>query len=613
MERSKLREALSPRPRLIAMLWIVALGTAALMLAYETTKQLVFPRITIWGSHAITIGFTALLATTATYFVGHRFLLLNQELSRHISERTAELEKLMQSQAALQVSEAKYRDLFESANDFIFTTDLETNLLSINRAGRALCGLAPGGPVAKKFTDVLTSQTVLEYEQQITQLVSTQQPRTCEVTIRRGESGAAILELALRPMIENGTVVAVFGIGRDLTERRTMEKRLLQSQKMEAIGTLAGGVAHDFNNLLTVITGYGELAKKRVHDDKQLLSHLEEVLQATERASALTSQLLSFSRYKVSARSVLNLNECVQGMQKMLQRLLREDIELQTALDPALACISADPTQIDQILMNLAANARDAMPSGGTLRFATSNLRVRTFDKRLNLSPADYVALTVSDTGSGMDQETVARIFEPFFTTKEPGKGTGLGLATAYGIVQQSGGQIEVSSQPGHGTSFTLYFPAVARKLSSRREEKVSECPAGSETILLVEDDPALRSLAQRILESAGYTVHSAEGVAAATKILQEINGRIDLVITDVVMADGGGVKLVSNVARTRPQTKVLFISGYTDGKVPKEYLRGDSPSFLAKPFDPTKLALKVRQVLDSSQAITAAQSAWTQ
>ena len=292
-------------------------------------------------------------------------------------------------------------------------------------------------------------------------------------------------------------------------------------------------------------------------------------------------------------------------MEKMLKRIISEDVELRMKLDPGIGALTADPVQIDQIIMNLTVNARDAMRSGGVLTFVTSSLGLKTRDEGKNLEPGAYAVLTVKDTGCGMDQATMAHIFEPFFSTKEVGKGTGLGLSTVYGIMQQLGGSISVASEPGCGTTFTLYFRTTTHTVASQTIASPERETRGSETIMLVEDDDLLRQLAKGVLERAGYLVYAASGVEEAERILHEISGPIHLMITDVVMADGGGMALVSKLMKTRPTTKVLLVSGYTDGKVPPEYLAGDRPFFLAKPFDPDQLAKKVRQVLDRQAAMT--------
>ena len=507
------------------------------------------------------------------------------------------------AQEALLASEAKYRDLFENANDFIFMATPQGNFLALNKTGQTLCALSPAEALRSRVAEVFDSKSAAAYEQCTQELLRTLAPTTCEVTLRQGNAGSTTLELALRPVLEDRVVIAVQGIGRNVTERRVLEKKLLQSQKMEAVGTLAGGIAHDFNNLLTVITGYSQLLRDRVSADEGVLEDLEQIHDAAQRAAGLTGQLLAFSRNHATQRVPINLNQSVRGMEKMLKRVIGEDIALETKLDPNLAAILADPGQIDQIIMNLAANARDAMKSGGMLRFVTSHLHLKTYDAQLALPSGDYVVLTVRDTGTGMEPKTIARIFEPFFTTKAVGKGTGLGLSMVYGIVKQAGGNINVSSEPGRGTSFNLYFPATDHGVESLTQSEVEPSVQGTETLLLIEDDAALRVLAQRVLETAGYTVYGAHGVEQAARILQEISREFDLVISDVVMAGGGGVEFVEKLQQQRPHMKVLLMSGYTDGKVPQQYLEGDHPAFLAKPFEPVQLARKVREVLDSKPA----------
>lgn len=529
-------------------------------------------------------------------FNGEKWLLVT---ARDVSEEKA-------AEEALRASEEKYRDLFENAHDVIFTASPAGRVLSLNKMGQTVCGLSLLEALHSRVQDSLDEASSEVYENFVSQMLLTLRPTTCEVTLQRASGGTTMLELALRPIVEHGIVTAIQGIGRDVTEHRLLEKKLLQSQKMEAIGTLAGGVAHDFNNLLTVITGYGQLAKEQLGKDNEAFKDLEEIQGAAQRAAALTSQLLAFSRNHVPQRVALNLNECVCGMEKMLRRLIGEDIIIQSELESAIPAIWADPTQIDQIIMNVAANARDAMPSGGMLRFVTSLKEMESGDARLNLAAGIYVVLTAQDSGIGMNEATAARIFDPFFTTKEVGKGTGLGLSTVYGIVQQMGGQISVTSEPGRGTKFTFYFPAGDPARNVPSSQPAEEAVSGSETILLVEDDPALRNLVERVLDDAGYTVYGASSVGEAERISLEISGEIAAVVSDVVMPDGGGVEFVSKLLKTRPKIKVLFTSGYTDGKVPKELLEGEQLSFLAKPFKPDQLARKIRTLLDTSQDLSA-------
>jgi signal transduction histidine kinase/CheY-like chemotaxis protein/HAMP domain-containing protein len=393
---------------------------------------------------------------------------------------------------------------------------------------------------------------------------------------------------------------------RDITERRAAERALRESeeklrhaQKMDAIGRLAGGVAHDFNNILTVINGYADLLLRRAEPDCPNRKYLEEIHQAGNRAAALTRQLLAFSRKQVLQPRVLNLNEVVTGMEKMLRRLIGENIELQTHLDPELAATLADPTQIEQVILNLSVNARDAMPNGGRLRIVTANVIVT--DTHPHLEPGAYVALSVMDNGIGMPPEVQAHLFEPFFTTKGLGKGTGLGLATCYGIVKQSGGDIRVISQPGRGTVVNVYLPQVhtdARVAGGA--PAAPELPRGRETVLLVEDEPALRELAGCVLRDCGYTVlEAANGREALELFERPKTPTIQLLVTDVIMPHMGGQELANRIRAARPDCRVLFISGYTDDALAPHGLSTDGFAFLEKPFSPVGLAQKVRAVLD--------------
>lgn len=510
---------------------------------------------------------------------------------------------------ALHTSEMTFSLAFkQSPNVMALSRLTDGRLLEVNDAGVAFYGGSREDLIGKTAPELNLWAHPEQREKYLNAMVEQGKVREMEVVLRR-KSGE------FRTVVANGDVIQIGGepvmlvTCQDVTESRALEKKLLQSQKMEAVGALAGGIAHDFNNLLTVITGYSTLAKDKTAHDPMLSEELEQIQQAAKRATALTSQLLSFSRQQVSRRSVMSLNSSLRGMEKMLKRVIGEDIELQMKLDPSIPAIVADPVQIDQITMNLTVNARDAMHSGGKIGFVTSSLRLQERDPHRNLEAGSYVILTVTDTGTGMDRGTLAHIFEPFFTTKEVGKGTGLGLSTVYDIMQDSGGSISAASEPGRGTTFTLYFPASAADESKAAAGPGESVEQGSETILLVEDDESLRRLSSTVLDNAGYTVYAASGVEDAERIFHEVGPAIKLVITDVVMPDGGGVKLVTDLTQQRPDMKVLFVSGYTDGKVPQEYLKGDHPFFLAKPFQPLELAKKVRQVLDQ-QATVAVHSA---
>ena len=395
---------------------------------------------------------------------------------------------------------------------------------------------------------------------------------------------------------------AAWAIGVDVTERKRLEEQFLQSQKMEAIGRLAGGIAHDFNNLLTVVAGYTEVVLSELSSTHPHRPALEQVRRAGERAAALTRQLLLFTRRQVVEARVVDLNHVVRDMTRMLQRLIGEDLELQilTAKEPCP--VKTDPGQIEQVLMNLAVNARDAMPGGGRLQIETGHFQVPAgqSDRRTGVPPGSWVFVRVTDNGSGMDAETLPHIFEPFFTTKAPGTGTGLGLATVFGIVRQNNGHIDVSSTRGVGSVFTIYLPRTDEPLSASGTHRVARVqPKGDETILLVEDDDDVRELAREGLVMRGYKVLDVRDGSEAFLLSQGYPGQIHLLVTDVVMPAMNGPQVAELLALHRPQLKVLFISGYT-GDLPLKHTSGQPPTLLYKPFTIDVLARKVREVLDS-------------
>jgi signal transduction histidine kinase len=384
---------------------------------------------------------------------------------------------------------------------------------------------------------------------------------------------------------------------------RNTENQLVQSQKLEAVGRLAGGISHDFNNLLTVILGYTDISKRTLKEGDPLLRNLEEIGKASERAASLTRQLLAFSRKQVMQPKVFDLNTVVSDLKKMLRRMIGEDIELRVISEADLGNIKADPVQLEQVIMNLVVNARDAMPRGGKLSIETSNVYLDESYAREHVSvdPGEYVMLAISDTGCGMNEETRQRIFEPFFTTKESGKGTGLGLSMVYGIVKQSGGNIWVYSEEGRGTTFKIYFPRVTAEAEEyRRVGDTFEMPKGTETILLVEDAALVRTLARQVLETAGYKVLEAASAEAALTICEPNGTRIDLLLTDVVMPGMSGNDMSKILLARQPDMPVLYMSGYTDEAIVQHGVLEAGINFLQKPFSPGALALKVREVLDA-------------
>jgi two-component system, cell cycle sensor histidine kinase and response regulator CckA len=398
-----------------------------------------------------------------------------------------------------------------------------------------------------------------------------------------------------------GEVVGVSSVARDVTDSKNMEEMLRQSQKMDAVGQLAGGVAHDFNNLLGVILGYTGLMLNRLSPDDSNRQGIEEIQKAGDRAALLTRQLLAFSRKQVLQPKVLDLNAVVAGTEKLLQRLIGEHIELSVVLDPALARVKADAGQIEQIIMNLAVNARDAMASGGKLTIETSNVGLDEEYAEMHPSaqPGPHVMLSVTDTGRGMDAKTKDRIFEPFFTTKEFGKGTGLGLSTVYGIVKQSGGSVWVYTEIGLGTTFKIYLPCVDTKAEiaspGDRQEKVK---GGSQTILVVEDETALLEVTRQSLAAVGYVILAAKSPAEAIRISERHPGPIHLMVTDVIMPGMNGAQLATHLSAPRPEMKVLYVSGYTDDTIVRHGVLDTGLAFLQKPFSPKTLRRKVGEVL---------------
>lgn len=507
------------------------------------------------------------------------------------------------------VAKETYGALLASANNAIFLLEGRTlTVLEVNRAGLDLTGLRHVELVGRPFSEAcpgLAGQCSALPEKG-SMFGATLQP-CCEFDFVRPdgrhvacESTTSVLHHPDHPLLQ----VSV----RDVSERKHLEAQLFQAQKMEAVGRLAGGVAHDFNNILTIIIGHTELLSCSMTERGRLAESVQEIEVAAKRAASLTQQLLAFSRKQVLQPKVLNLNDVVTGMEKMTRRLVGEDIELRTVLTKSPGRITADPGQIEQIVMNLAVNARDAMPRGGQISIETDNVRLdqKDADGNCELEAGDYVMLAITDTGIGMTESVKAHLFEPFFTTKGPGKGTGLGLATCYGIVRQSGGDIRVYSEPDRGTTFRIYFPQTDHAAATAAPPAESAPPRkGSETLLLIEDDTSVRALTASVLRSFGYIIHEAgDGVEALRLITGEHCPRFDLIISDMIMPHMGGRELIENVRLTLPDIKVLFVSGYTDDALTDRGALGPGVSFLEKPFTPMKLARRVREEIDKPNAL---------
>jgi signal transduction histidine kinase/ActR/RegA family two-component response regulator len=427
---------------------------------------------------------------------------------------------------------------------------------------------------------------------------------------RKDGSPVWTLENAALLADERAGDVIIEGTVTDITDRRLLEEQLRQSQKMEAIGQLAGGIAHDFNNLLTTVLGYSNMALNRLSPHEPIREEIEEIQKAGERAANLTRQLLAFSRKQLFEPKVVDVNARIVDSTRMLGRLIGERIRLVTQLDPSLGTVRADPGQIEQVLVNLVVNARDAMPDGGTLTIRTQNADVDPVSARRHFGapPGSYVVLSVADTGVGIDSDTQKRIFEPFFTTKDKPLGTGLGLATVYGIVRQSGGQVYVESEPGEGATFFIYLPSVDEAVSPDEGDTAPTGAAhGSETILLVEDEGPVRELTRRCLEQRGYAVLHAASAEEAIDLLSGHGGPLDLLLTDVVMPGASGPDLARRLTGERPDLQVLFVSGYPDDSPGSAGLLEPGAPFLQKPFTADTLARKVRDVLDARATATAA------
>lgn len=440
----------------------------------------------------------------------------------------------------------------------------------------------------------------------------THEPFVCEHRVILPDKTERIMQSRGEVLVnEQGEPIKMFGIVQDITEAKraqealeSSEEQLRQAQKMKAVGQLAGGVAHDFNNLLTVINGYCAMAMQKKEEVQPIRKNIEEIQKAADRAASLTNQLLAFSRKQVLQPRVLQLNVVVRGMEKMLRRLIGEDIELSTSFDSSLGNVKADPGQIEQVIMNLAVNARDAMPRGGKLTISTSKATIDQSTKFRNrtLEVGEYVMLSISDNGMGMTEEVKTHLFEPFFTTKGLGKGTGLGLATCYGIICQSGGDIRVYSEPNAGTTFKIYLPQTDAAVEPVVIKDSENLQAGSESILIVEDDPSVRELAVAILRNCGYQVQESNNAFEALRLLKR-NPGFDLVVTDVIMPQMSGKDLYDKIKSQLPQIKVLLMSGYTDDALAHHGVLDEGFFFLEKPFSPAKIARKVREVLDAQTA----------
>jgi two-component system cell cycle sensor histidine kinase/response regulator CckA len=524
---------------------------------------------------------------------------------RHALALHAEEQQRWHAEAALRASEERFRALVENSSDALLLIDAEGRISYLTPSSERHLGWPSKQMVGRSIFDFIHPDDRELVTTRMAEMLSNPlRSVSQEVRFKHSDGDWRIMEGLGVNRLSDPSVGAIVINARDITERRKLEEQLRHAQKMEAVGQLAGGVAHDFNNLLTAILGYCSLMLDDVPDGDPIRQDLIEIQSAGERAASLTRQLLAFSRRQMLQPQIVDINTVVKQLEKLLRRLISEDVELVTVLASDLLMVRVDPASVEQILVNLAVNARDAMPLGGQLTIETANVEIDEayVVTHVVMEPGQYVMMAVGDTGCGMDAATRARVFEPFFTTKEQGKGSGLGLATVYGMVKQSGGYIWVYSEPEHGTVFKVYLPQAQTGAvpSSISTGKTSETAHGWETVLLVEDEDAVRALAREVLRRHGYVVLEAKHGVDALRVAERHADDIHLMITDVVMPHMSGRETAERLCTVRPKMKVLFMSGYTDhALMHRELPPGDA--FLQKPFTPEVFAHKVRQVLDST------------
>ena len=536
-----------------------------------------------------------------TYSKNIRYGDRDKEILTFVARQVASAVEIKRNEQELRRSEARYRSLVQSSVYGIYRSSLEGRFLDVNPALITMLGYGSAEDVLLLDPEKDVFAHTEEHTRLIEEFRRSGRLDGIEVKWKRKDGSAITVRISGRAVSSADEPADVLeAIAEDVTERRVLEDQFRQAQKMEAVGRLAGGVAHDFNNLLMVISGYAEVILAKLDVGHPLHEKGRAIQQAADRATTLTRQLLAFSRKQLLELKVVDVNTIVEDMERLLRPLIGENVDLSTKLAPDAGHTRADAGQLEQVLMNLVVNAKDAMPNGGKLMIKTQNIAVDESHRwgQTFIRPGNYVLLSVSDTGMGMDKETQSRIFEPFFTTKEKGKGTGLGLSTVYGIVKQSGGYVMVQSEEGRGTTFQIYLPRVEAAAEINVAPVARVAVGGTETVLLVEDEESVRQLVRDTLAAKGYHVVEAENGEAGMAAAAQQTGKIDLVITDVVMPGMGGRELVKQLALTRPETKVLYLSGYTEDAILSEGTIESGAAFLQKPFTLVNLSRKVREVL---------------
>ncbi len=530
-----------------------------------------------------------------------RFGERDKEVLTFVSQQLASAIDHKRHEEALRQSEARYRSLVQSAVYGIYRSNVDGRFLDVNPALIHMLGYESAEEIVKLDPPREVFVDAAEHDRLMQEFHRTGQLDSAEVRWKRKDGSAITVRLSGRAAtsLEDADHVLEI-IAEDVTERRALEEQFRQAQKMEAVGRLAGGVAHDFNNLLMVVSGYTEVLLEELGEDDPRLPKVQAIQQAADRATTLTRQLLAFSRKQLLELKVVDVNAIVTDMERLLRPLIGENIELATRLAPNVGHTRADAGQLEQVIMNLVVNAKDAMPNGGRILIQTNEAELDAARREHSLiQPGTYILLSVSDTGAGMDRETQSRIFEPFFTTKEKGKGTGLGLSTVYGIVKQSGGYIFAQSAAGSGTTFQIYLPRVADPAQHTGTDKHPQGPTGgSETVLLVEDEESVRELVRETLKARGYAVMEAHDGVSGLRVAEEFKSKIDILITDVVMPGMSGRELAKRITAVRPGIKVLYLSGYTEDAIIHEGVLEVGTAFLQKPFTLQALARKVREVL---------------